>query len=126
MPQHQKHVIALLAQGIEAGSNDAEILGRCRACGSSQKSSVSLWACGLHVRRVVGKRDREVADERNTAPTFFRKRRSKLTLVDCFARQVAGIDPFAFPHNVVINGAESANVAGVEDDLSLTCIACWR
>ena len=50
MLQHGKHVAALLAQRIEAAADDAEILG-------------AIECADCMFGRVVGERDRAVADE---------------------------------------------------------------
>ena len=64
MPQHGKHVVASRTQGIEAGTDDAEILGAIERAQAARNLLVYCGHTDCTFGPVVGRRQREVTDGR--------------------------------------------------------------
>ena len=78
--------MTLLAQRVEAGADEAEMLGARKCAEAAGGLLFDLGHAHGALANVVGKRHGGVADEKQDCISVKARRRSKLAATDCLAR----------------------------------------
>src|SRR5258708_1096720 len=78
--------MALLAECVEAGTNDAEIFGAAECAKAAGYFLLHFWHTDGAFTKIVGERHSRIEDKSSTASACCRKRRSRLKATDCLQR----------------------------------------